>query len=419
MYGMASREGRACPKLSRVTMISALDETLAGDGTADASAPRRIALVCDWCLPRFGGLELQLIDLAQALRAAGHAVEIITATPGPSSIDGIPVRRLRGFRLPFFEFTFSLRQFRELRQALRDGAFDVVHVHCGIIAPLAYGGVRLAARSGIPTALTFHSVYDYLERALHALVQLAGASRFPVAWSAVSRHVARETSRILNGADVNILPNGIDTSAWATEPHVRRANELRLVAVMRLQVRKRPRDLFAILDEAQRRVGPGMRITLDIIGDGRERFFVDRLAAAAGPDRVQVHGRRSREEIRAAFAEADVFLLPTRMESFGIAALEAQLAGLPVIARRNTGVEDFVVHGENGLLGDSLEDLTDAVVELAQNEPLRAGIAARNRAVRPPFGWSDVVAATLAEYDRAERLQNLAVRGNTARMAHP
>src|SRR6185369_5878516 len=126
-----SREKRACPKLSRVTMMSPAGETAETTEPASDSAVRKIALVCDWCLPRFGGLELQLIDLAKALRAAGHSVEIITATPGPDVIDGIPVRRLRGFRFPFFEFTFSLRQFRELRAALRDGEFDVVHVHCG------------------------------------------------------------------------------------------------------------------------------------------------------------------------------------------------------------------------------------------------------------------------------------------------
>jgi glycosyltransferase involved in cell wall biosynthesis len=386
-------------------MMSPAGETAATIGPSSASTVRKIALVCDWCLPRFGGLELQLIDLAKALRSAGHSVEIITATPGPDVLDGIPVRRLRGFRFPFFEFTFSLRQFRELSAALRDGAFDVVHVHCGVIAPLAYGGVRLAARSGIPTALTFHSVYDYLAPALHNLAQLSGATRFPVAWSAVSRHVASETSHILNDVDVNVLPNGIDTTAWSTRPHARKPDELRLIAVMRLQVRKRPRDLFEILDDAQRQVGPGVRITLDIIGDGRERFFVDRLAAAAGADRVRVHGRRTREEIRAMFAESDAFLLPTRMESFGIAALEAMLAGLPVIARRNTGVEDFVANGENGLLGDSISDLTDAVVELARNEPLRASIVRKNQEARPPFGWSDVVSATLAEYDRAASLQ--------------
>lgn len=388
-----------------MTTTSAADSMPARIATPVPVESRRIALVCDWCLPRFGGLELQLIDLATALREAGHEVEIITATPGPSSLSGIRVHRLPGFRFPYFGFTASPRQFREFSKLLRDGDFDVVHVHSGVIAPLAYGTADIAARSGIPTALTFHSVYDYLAPALRALATLSGASRFPVAWSAVSRYVARETSRALNGATVDVLPNGIAPSEWVTPPHDRRADELRLVAVMRLQVRKRPRDLFAILDAAQREVGPSVRITLDIVGDGRERRVVDRLAARAGADRVRVHGRRTRDEIRALFARSDAFVLPTRMESFGIAALEAVCAGLPVIARCNTGVEDFVSHRENGLLADSVVGLTQAVVELARNEPLRASMARANREARPPYAWSDVVAATIAQYERAERLQ--------------
>jgi glycosyltransferase involved in cell wall biosynthesis len=93
------------------------------------------------------------------------------------------------------------------------------------------------------------------------------------------------------------------------------------------------------------------------------------------------------------------------MESFGIAALEALCAGLPVIARSRTGVEDFVTNRENGLLADSVDGLTQAVVELARNEPVRAAMARRNRDARPPYAWTDVVAATLAQYERAESLQ--------------
>jgi len=389
-----------------MTTTTATDSMRATIGTPAPAASRRIALVCDWCLPRFGGLELQLIDLATALRDAGNDVEIITATPGPTSLSGIHVHRLPGLRFPYFGFSASPRQFRAFRTLLQDGDFDVVHVHSGVIAPLAYGTADIAARSGIPTALTFHSVYDYLAPALRALATLSGAPRFPVAWSAVSRYVARETSRALNGATVDILPNGIAPTAWTIAPHERRADELRLAAVMRLQVRKRPRDLFAILDDAQRQVGPSVRITLDIVGDGRERRVVERLAARAGTDRVRVHGRRTRDEIRALFARSDAFVLPTRMESFGIAALEALCAGLPVIARRDTGVEDFVTHRENGLLADSVAGLTQAVVELARNEPLRASMARANRDAKPPYAWSDIVAATIAQYERAERLQN-------------
>ncbi|HTE45326.1 MAG TPA: glycosyltransferase family 4 protein [Gemmatimonadaceae bacterium] len=387
-----------------MTATSATDST-PRSGVGPAPASRRVALVCDWCLPRFGGLELQLIDLATSLRAAGNSVEIITATPGPPSLSGITVHRLSGFRFPYFGFSASLRQFREFRALLRTGGFDVVHVHSGIIAPLAYGTAAIAAKSGIPTALTFHSVYDYLAPALTALARISGATRFPIAWSAVSGHVARETSRALSDAQVDILPNGIDPNAWATPPHERRSDTFRLVAVMRLQVRKRPRDLFTILENAQRQLGSAARVTLDIVGDGPERRAVERRAAQAGADRVRVHGRRTRDEIRELFAEADAFVLPTRMESFGIAALEALCAGVPVIARSDTGVQDFVKHGENGLLADSVAGLTAAAVELARNEPLRSSIARRNHAARPPYAWSDVVTATLAQYARAESLQ--------------
>jgi glycosyltransferase involved in cell wall biosynthesis len=368
-------------------------------------AGKRIALVCDWCLPRFGGLELQLIDLARALRAAGHHVEIITSTPGPDSLDGIRVRRLRGMRFPYFNFTCSPTQFREFRAILATGEFDVVHVQSGIIAPLAYGCTRIAANAGLPTVVTFHSVYDYLEPALELLGKAGHAATLPVAYTAVSSHVARETARAL-GAPVEVLPNGIDAGSWkSTMPHQRAPDEFRLVSVMRLQVRKRPRDLFKIIEAAQRAIGNRTHITIDIIGDGPERFIVDRLAEVAGVDRVRVHGRKSREEIRAIFATSDAFLLPTRMESFGIAALEALCAGLPVITRRNTGMEDFVADRKNGLLCGSWEDMAAAVAELATNEPLRAQIAQTNRATTPPYGWADIVVAAMGQYARAELLQ--------------
>src|SRR5579871_5426117 len=112
----------------------------------------RIAFVCDWCLPRFGGLELQLADLASALDRAGHPVHIYTAAPGPDSAAGTPVTRLGGLRMPWFGFTFSARQFRELHEALCAGSYDVVHVHSSLIAPLAYGGAWISAREGFPTA---------------------------------------------------------------------------------------------------------------------------------------------------------------------------------------------------------------------------------------------------------------------------
>lgn len=370
-----------------------------------AAAGRRIAFIADWCLPRFGGLELQLFDLARALHAHGHTVEIITATPGAAQLDGIVVHRLNGRRFPPWGFSFSRRQFRELRDVIRRGAFDVLHVHSGIIAPLAYGGARIAVQSGVPTAFTFHSVYDYMRPALHALAGMGSARRMPVAWSAVSSVVAGEVAPALRGARVDILPNGVDPAAWTPMRRVRHPSEFRLVSVGRLQVRKRPAALFAIRDAAQRLVGEHLRVTLDIIGDGPERTRVERLARAAGPNLVHLHGRLERDAIRAIFANADAFLLPSRMESFGIAALEARCAGLPVIARTNTGVADFITHGQSGLLARDDRGMARAVADLANDPALHQAIAEHNSATLPPYAWDQIVDRTMAQYERARALR--------------
>lgn len=364
----------------------------------------RIAFIADWCLPRFGGLELQLFDLAHALRARGHTVRIITSTPGPADLDGIPVHRLNGRRFPLWGFSASRQQFRELDAVMGEHAFDVLHIHSGIIAPLAYGAARIAAQSGIPTAFTFHSVYDYMRPALHLLSGIGNAARMPIAWSAVSTVVSREAAQALRRPSVDVLPNGIDPASWSVSSRLRVPGEFRLVSVGRLQVRKRPAALFGILDHAQQLSGHTVRVTLDIVGDGPERARVDRLALRAGADRVRVHGRLGRADIRALFGQSDAFLLPSRMESFGIAALEARCAGLPVIARTNTGVADFITHGQSGLLAHSDRGFAHAVADLASDDALYSKIAEYNRANIPPYSWDEVVALTLAQYDRAAAL---------------
>lgn len=348
---------------------------------------------------------MQLAGLAAEQTRRGHHVEIVTAMPGEPTVDGIPVHRLPGFRLPFAGVTASAQQFTALREILERGRFDVVHVHCGIIAPLAYGSASLSARAGFPTVLTFHSVYDYLRPALRALGWVGRARELPIAWSAVSRFVADETRRTLGVGDVRVLPNGIAPEEWRTTAPAPFDGELRVTSVMRLHPRKRPRALFPILERAQRLAGPRARITLDIVGDGVERRAVERLARQAGLDRVRLHGWLSRDVIARLLARSHAFILPTRMESFGIAALEAMCAGLPVLARRDTGVADFVADGVNGFLGASDRDLADALAALATDRDLRARIAERNRSLVTPFAWPAVAARVESAYAAAAALQ--------------
>ena len=144
------------------------------------------------------------------------------------------------------------------------------------------------------------------------------------------------------------------------------------------------------------------------VDDGLRHLGVvghQQAVAARGLDGVvRLAGRLTREQVRAAYDHADVFLAPAELEAFGIAALEARTAGLAVVARRGTGIEEFVADGVDGLLVADDAEMTEAVVRLVEDRRLLEGILAHNRSTPPPFGWPRVLAAADAEYARAADL---------------
>ncbi len=88
-----------------------------------------IALVCDWFVPRLGGVEMQLLGLARALLAAGHTVEVVTATPGEAVVDGVVVHRLSVPLLPYWKVVYRASVIHQLAQHFRRQRTDVVHAH--------------------------------------------------------------------------------------------------------------------------------------------------------------------------------------------------------------------------------------------------------------------------------------------------
>src|ERR671914_726683 len=96
----------------------------------------RIALVCDWFLPRMGGLELHLRDLAQHLVAAGHTAEIITTTPGDSVVEGVRVHRVEARRLSGAQVIWTRGGMLAVGRAIEHGQYDVIHSHVSIVSPV-------------------------------------------------------------------------------------------------------------------------------------------------------------------------------------------------------------------------------------------------------------------------------------------
>jgi len=336
-------------------------------------------------------------DLALHLRERGHAVEIITAVPGPEAVDGLRVHRLGAPRLPGAGIVFTALAFRRIAALLRAGRYDLVHVHFGIVAPLAYGATAIAQRLGIPTVATFHSVLKHFDPALWLVRGLMGAGEWRVQWSAVST-VVRDSIRPLVGTvEVALLPNGVDVGWWrhdAIAPaHGEPRASLRAVATMRLHRRKRPAALVRCMAAARRRLPAACPIRVEVLGDGPERSRLRRQIARTGAgDLVTLHGWRPRDEVRAALHEADVFLLPSRLEAFGIAALEARCAGVPVVAMHDGGARDFLTDGHDALLARSDAEFTDAIVRLATDASLRTRLRAACAAPPVGYDWPSIVA---------------------------
>jgi glycosyltransferase involved in cell wall biosynthesis len=176
---------------------------------------------------------------------------------------------------------------------------------------------------------------------------------------------------------------------------------VRLVTATRLAPRKRVGALLSVVAAARGRLGPGA-MTLDVYGEGPLRPWLEARVSALGlDDVVRLQGRVTRPELAAAWREAHAYLSPTRLEAFGIAALEARTAGLPVIARADSGVREVVTDGVSGLLAPDDAGLADALVRIVADDTLRTRIAAHNRRVPPAQTWDRVVALAVDEYRRA------------------
>ncbi len=368
----------------------------------------KIALLSDCYPPRLGGIETQVRDLAHHLSAAGHEVEVFTATTGPhgerggaiSTEDGVRVHRL-AIRVPFGA---PVNPFAppEVRRRLAGGHFDVAHAHLGVVSPFATDLVPVALDLGLPVAATFHCVIDRSAPAFRLVGHIGRWADRGVALSAVSSMAAARVAAVAGDASVEVVGNGIDVALWRPTG-VRRPDRhaVHVVSAMRLASRKRPIAALQVLRGARAILDPSVALTATIVGDGPQRAAMERHLRRHAMDWVSLPGRVDRATLRDLHRDADIFLNAARLEAFGIAALEARTAGVPVVALRGTGVEDFVTDGVDGLLADSDIMLAGALAHLAADAPLRQRMRAHLLDTPPEQDWVDVVRATLAQYVRA------------------
>lgn len=365
----------------------------------------RIVHVSDCFLPRLGGIERHVHDLAVRQRHRGDRVTVLTSvTPDPATagrldVLGPPAAGGRSGRIAYGRSTATAHQLAALSP-------DVVHVHLSGVSPLGLLALRACLATDTPVAVTLHSLLGPAEAAVGRVLVVGSGRRASVAWSAVSSAAVASMRRLVGTeTPITVVPNCVDTGWWRTSadtlPGEVHPGRLTIVTVGRLAHRKRTDRLLTMVRRAQTLIGSASRLHTVVIGDGPLRRNLERtIRRTDSTDAVTLLGAADPTRIRSVLAASDVYVAPAIRESFGIAALEARSAGLPVIGFAASGITDYITHGEDGLLADDDNAMTHAIASVAVDPVLLRRLQHHSRRTLPAIGWQDALAGADALYAR-------------------
>jgi len=345
----------------------------------------RVVMVTDSFKPRIGGIESVVCDLARTL-SRSMEVYVVTTSKTARSIyvyeDGVGyvTIKIRSNILNYNGVTLNPSAGVALYKLLRSIDPDVVHGH-GTYSTLSIAGAllgsKIAKRASLVTAHSFigRDTPRYIVEGLEAALKSVDIV------TAVSRAVAEDLVRRLKLRRVAVAYNCLIAGEWRRRED--EALELEgdpvVSSVIRFTYRKNPLALVRVA-EALAREAP--KAKLYIAGDGPLRKPLESRVKARGLKNTVFLGALSRENVKRLLWASDVFVLPSKVEAFGISALEAMASRVPVVAFRAGGIPEVVVDGVTGLLAGSEEELARLTVELSLDRDLarRLGLNAELRA---------------------------------------
>jgi N-acetyl-alpha-D-glucosaminyl L-malate synthase BshA len=339
----------------------------------------RIGIVC---YPTFGGSGVLATELGKALADKGHSVHFITYQQ-PVRLNvfntNIYYHEVRVPTYPLFDYPpYEIALASTMVDVIKNHQLDLLHVHYAIPhASAAYMAKQIVQKAGgnIPFITTLHGTDITLvgkDKTYEPVVTFSINESDAI--TAVSNNLKEETYKSFHiTKDIEVIYNFVDIKRFNKKPIdafkkvIAPNNERVLVHASNFRKVKRVQDVIKVFAGVRK----AMPAKLLMIGDGPERSPMEVLAKELGvQDDVRFVGKQ--EQIEEILLVSDVFLLTSEYESFGLAALEAMAAKVPVISTNAGGLPEVNIFGETGFtanVGD-VETMTQQAIELLSNNEL-------------------------------------------------
>jgi N-acetyl-alpha-D-glucosaminyl L-malate synthase BshA len=377
----------------------------------------RIAIVC---YPTFGGSGVLATELGKALADKGHQVHFITYQPPVRLSEfnaNIFYHEVRVPNYPLFDYPpYETALASTMVDVIVNNNIDLLHVHYAIPhASAAYMAKKILEKQGkiLPVITTLHGTDITLvgkDKTFAPVVTFSINESDAI--TAVSQNLRDETyNNFKIEKEIKVIQNFVDVKRFRKKPidAFRRViaphNEKVVLHASNFRKLKRVTDVVKVFAELNKKVPS----KLLFVGDGPERPAAESLARDLGIyDETRFVGRQ--EQIEEVLAISDLFILPSDYESFGLAALEAMAAGVPVISSNAGGLPEVNIEGETGYLADvgDVETMSIRAIELLSDENKLNRFKTKAAAHARLYDIETIVPRYEALYNRF--LQNIASR---------
>lgn len=367
------------------------------------------------CYPTYGGSGALATELGLALAARGHEVHFITYQQPfrlPDFAPRIFFHEVDVGRYPLFEYPpYDLALAVRMHEVVKQHKLDLLHVHYAIPhATSAWIAREMLMKDGrdVQVITTLHGTDITIvgqDPSFHSITKFSIEKSDGL--TAVSDYLRRETYTAFgcSSCDVEVIHNFVDPEVYdrsryspALRDQVGGGKRV-LMHVSNFRPVKRVRDIVQIFA----RVNEEIPSVLVMVGDGPDRGIAEQEARALGvQDSTFFLGKI--DAVAPLLANADLFLLPSLSESFGLSALEALACGVPVVASRAGGLPEVIIDGVTGVLcevGDTAGMAQASVDILRDSDRWGSMSEAAVTDSRARFAQDDIVALYEAYYQRA------------------